>query len=219
MRGHVLLCGAVVQLALSLAAYGQVPVTAAVSLGPVNRVVVPVSFREDASPTTPPEFLPPPAAALPVPAAVSLDVPVPAPADDAVQFAQGGEAKEAGIVEKLGALEKGLGELSKNLTVVTGDPGVKIVIAGTITADFLYNSARPVASGIPFFLAPGPVAGFRQDSFDATARQSTLGFLVSMPEVCGCEASGVILLSLYNDALIVDRYGILPVLAYGQLKN
>ena len=60
-------------------------------------------------------------------------------------------AKTAATVQEL---TKKVEALGKNLTVVTGDEKIKLVLGGAITADFYYNHARPVAPGIPFFLAP-----------------------------------------------------------------
>jgi len=136
------------------------------------------------------------------------------------QDSQDGQAqKEAGGQDKLAALEKTVTELSKKLTVVTDDENFKLILGGAITADFLFNSARPVAPGVPFFLTPGPVAGFNQDTFDATARQTTLVAAISGPKICDFQSGGLITLTLYNDSVIVDRYGILPILAYADLKN
>src|SRR5262245_17182211 len=129
------------------------------------------------------------------------------------------EKKEAGGQEKLAALEKTVTELTKKFTVVTADENFKLILGGTITADFLFNSARPVAPGTPFFLTPGPLRGFNQDTFDANARQTTLVGTIIGPKICDFQSGGLIALTLYNDSLIVDRYGILPVLAYGDLKN
>src|SRR5262249_25838234 len=88
-----------------------------------------------------------------------------------------------------------------------------------LTAHFYYNHARPLAPGIPFFLTPRSPFGFSQDTFDANARQTTLFGLVTGPKICDFESGGLVLFCLYNDALIVDRYGVLPVQAYVQLKN
>src|SRR5262249_27379134 len=71
----------------------------------------------------------------------------------------------------------------------------------------------------PFFLFPGPTSGFRQSTFDATARQTSLFFLVSGPDICGFKSSGVIAANFYNSSLIEDLWGFLPLQAYGQLKN
>ncbi|MGC3971119.1 MAG: hypothetical protein QM775_28415 [Pirellulales bacterium] len=109
--------------------------------------------------------------------------------------------------------------LGENLTVVTGDKNFKFVLGGSLTADFFYNRARPVAPGIPFFLEPASPFGFNQDTFDANARQTTLFAMVSGPKIGDFNSSALLAVCLFNDALIVDRYGILPIEAYVQLKN
>jgi hypothetical protein len=122
-------------------------------------------------------------------------------------------------VAPLEGLSKTVEALSKNLTVVTGDEQMKLVLGGVISADFFYNHARPVAPGIPFFLTPRSPFGFSQDTFDANARATTLSAFVAGPKIGTFETGGLIVVALFNDALIVDRYGILPVQAYAQLKN
>jgi hypothetical protein len=129
------------------------------------------------------------------------------------------EKQEAGAQAKLAALDKTVTELSKKLTVVTADENFKIVLGGVITTDFIYSSAREVAPGTPFFLTSGPVAGFRQQTFDANARPTTLFALVSGPELCGFQSSAVIAACFYSSSLIQDLYGVLPIQAYAQLKN
>jgi hypothetical protein len=121
--------------------------------------------------------------------------------------------------DKLAALDQKLDALSKNLTITTGDPNIKVIFGGAIIADFLFNSARPVAPGTPFFLTPGPLPGFHQQTFDASARQTTLSALVSGPELCGYQSSAVILANFYSSSLIEDLWGFLPLQAYAQLKN
>jgi hypothetical protein len=122
-------------------------------------------------------------------------------------------------VPTLEELAKSVEALSKNLTVVTGDEQIKLVLGGVISADFYYNHARPVAPGIPFFLTPASPSGFSQDTFDANARATTIFLMGTGPQVGPFESGGLIALCLFNDALVVDRYGILPIQAYLQLKN
>jgi hypothetical protein len=121
--------------------------------------------------------------------------------------------------DKLAALDQKLDALSKNLTITTGDPNFKVIFGGAIIADFLFNSARPVAPGTPFFLTPGPLPGFHQQTFDASGRQTTLSALVSGPEICGFQSSAVIVANFYSSSLIEDLWGFLPLQAYAQLKN
>jgi hypothetical protein len=126
------------------------------------------------------------------------------------------QAKAAPTLESLATTVEALG---KNLTVVTGDEQIKLILGGAINADFYYNHARPIAPGIPFFLTPRSPFGFSQDTFDANARATTLFGLVTGPKIGDFETSGLVVLCLFNDALVVDRYGILPVEAYVQAKN
>jgi hypothetical protein len=97
------------------------------------------------------------------------------------------------------------------------NPAWQMLVGGTVTLDMIGNSARPVAPGTPFFLAPdGP---FEQDTFDIHARQTSMYFALLGPEMGNFKSGGLILFNLYNDAVIVDRYGFLPIQAYGELKN
>lgn len=83
--------------------------------------------------------------------------------------------------------------------------------------DALYNSARPVAPGTPFFLTPrGP---FEDDTFDIHARETTVYLAGKGPKIGEFEAGGLIMFALYNDSIIVDRYGFLPFQGFGELKN
>jgi hypothetical protein len=111
--------------------------------------------------------------------------------------------------DKLAALDQKVDALSKNLTITTGDPNNKVVFGGAIIADFLFNSRRPVAPGTPFFLTAGPLPGFRQQTFDASGRQSMLTALVSGPEICGFQSSAVIAANSYSSSLIEDLWGFL----------
>jgi hypothetical protein len=128
--------------------------------------------------------------------------------------------QEAGVQGKLAALDNAVTELSRHLTVVSADESFKLALGGVITTDFFYSSARQVGPGIPFFLAPGSlVPGFRQQTFDATARPTTLFALASGPEICGFQSSAVIAACFFSSSLIQDLYGVLPFQAYVQLKN
>ena len=97
------------------------------------------------------------------------------------------------------------------------NPCWQLLVGGNITLDMLFNSARPIAPGTPFFLSPnGP---FDQDTFDMHARQTSMFFALVGPEMGEFRSGGLILFNLYNDNVVVDRYGFLPIQAYGELKN
>jgi len=99
------------------------------------------------------------------------------------------------------------------------NPSWNLLIGGYLELDVLFNSARPVAPGVPFFLAPGSPLGFNQSTVDIHARQTTLYGALVGPEVGAFKSGGLILVNLFNDSVIEDRYGILPIQAYGELKN
>jgi hypothetical protein len=97
------------------------------------------------------------------------------------------------------------------------NPCWQLLIGGNVTLDMVFNGARPIAPGTPFFLTPrGP---FDDDTFDMHARQTTLYFAALGPQMGEFRSGGLILFNLYNDSVIADRYGFLPYQAYGELKN
>jgi hypothetical protein len=96
-------------------------------------------------------------------------------------------------------------------------PNWNVNIFGALQGNVMFNTARPVASGIPMFLAPKSAEP--ENTVDVFARPSNLGAIFTGPEVCGFRSGGMFWAFLYNDALIVDRYGVLPVQAWGELKN
>jgi hypothetical protein len=97
------------------------------------------------------------------------------------------------------------------------NPCWQLLVGGNVTLDMLFNGARPVAPGTPFFLAPdGP---FDQDTFDMHARQTSMYFAAIGPEMGNFRSGALILFNLYNDNVVADRYGFLPIQAYGELKN
>lgn len=81
----------------------------------------------------------------------------------------------------------------------------------------IFNTARTVAPGLPLFLFPG--SSQPENTLDIFARSSSLGALCTRPEIGEFRAGGLIMAVFYNDALIVDRYGILPFQALGELRN
>src|SRR5262249_46584638 len=85
--------------------------------------------------------------------------PTPEPEKDQAAIAA---AKEKELGEKLGAIGKAIEGISQNLTVVTGDSNIKVLFGGTLVGDFLFNTARPIAPGTPFFLTPRPAPGLDQ---------------------------------------------------------
>ncbi|MCR9291613.1 MAG: hypothetical protein NXI32_02770, partial [bacterium] len=88
-----------------------------------------------------------------------------------------------------------------------------------LVLDMVLSDARAVAPGTPYFLLPGPAPGFDQNTANFHARQSYLGAQVNGPRVGSFQSGGNILVYFYNDNAFADAYGILPLQAYGELRN
>lgn len=103
--------------------------------------------------------------------------------------------------------------------VSTLNPYFNVQIFGALKLDMLFNSKRPISPGTPFYLLPGSTAGFDEDTFDMHARQSTIAAALTGPQFGGFQSGGLLLATFYNDAIVVDQYGFLPLQAYGELRN
>jgi hypothetical protein len=90
-------------------------------------------------------------------------------------------------------------------------------IFGALQANMYFSAARPVSPGLPLFLAPGVAQP--DNTVDVYARPSNLGAIFTGPDVGDFKTGGMMWICFYNDALIIDRYGILPLQAWGELKN
>ncbi len=103
--------------------------------------------------------------------------------------------------------------------VTTLNPYFNIRLFGALKLDMLMNSARAVSPGVPFFLTPSSPFGFNDDTVSFHARQSTLGAAFTGPEFGGFQSGGQVIAMLFNDSVIQDTYGFLPLQAFGELKN
>src|SRR5262245_14911878 len=96
-------------------------------------------------------------------------------------------------------------------------PFWNVNVFGALQGNMMFNTARPLAPGIPLLLLPGVQRP--ENTLDIFARSSSLGALVSGPQMGNFRAGGLVLFLFYNDALLVDRYGLLPIQAFGELRN
>jgi hypothetical protein len=110
-------------------------------------------------------------------------------------------------------------ELPNEPTVTLLDDKFKLTIGGAIFGDFFFNSARPVAPATPYYLTPRPISGFRQETFDASARQSVLFAYVTGPKIGDFDSGAEVRANFYSNPIIADQYGILPLNAFGYLQN
>jgi hypothetical protein len=103
--------------------------------------------------------------------------------------------------------------------VSTLSPHSNVSLFGAVVLDAVFSQPRTIAPGTPFFLLPPSQPGFNEETVSIHARQSSIGAMVNGPQFGGWQSSGTVLVSFFNDALIVDQYGILPLQAFGELRN
>ncbi|PQO43955.1 hypothetical protein [Blastopirellula marina] len=103
--------------------------------------------------------------------------------------------------------------------VSTVSPYFNVRVFGALKLDMIFGSARAISPGTPFFLFPGPTNGFDDSYVSVHARQSMLGAALDGPQFGGFQSGGQLLVMFFNDNVIADQYGILPLQAYGELRN
>lgn len=103
--------------------------------------------------------------------------------------------------------------------VSTLNPYFNVHIFGALKLDMLLSDARAIAPGTPYYLLPGSPAGLSQNTSDFHARQSSLGAMLTGPQIGAFQAGGNVLVYFYNDNAFADAYGILPLQVWGDLKN
>ncbi len=103
--------------------------------------------------------------------------------------------------------------------VSTLRPFNNLLIFGAMKLDMIFSEPRPFSPGTPFFLSSGSIAGLDQNIVSIHGRQSTLAAAFIGPQFGGLQSGGTIITLFFNDSVIADRYGILPLQAFGELKN
>ncbi len=90
---------------------------------------------------------------------------------------------------------------------------------GAMKLDMIFSDPRPLSPGSPFFLSSGSISGRAQNIVSIHARQSTLAAAFTGPQFGGLQSGGTIITLFFNDSVVADQYGILPLQAFGELKN
>lgn len=98
-------------------------------------------------------------------------------------------------------------------------PGSRVKVFGSVDALTVFSTKRPFPAGLPLFLLPDSPTGLDTNTFDLHARQSSLGAVVTGPDIGDFRSSATVLTFLQNDNLTADDYGLLVYYAYGDLKN
>jgi hypothetical protein len=92
-------------------------------------------------------------------------------------------------------------------------------IFANISALGVVSTERPFAPGIPFLLLPESPFGFHTNTFDLHARQSNFGLIFAGPKIKSFSTGATFLAFIAKDNLVADSYGLLPFLAFGELRN
>ena len=77
--------------------------------------------------------------------------------------------------------------------VSTLNPYFNVSVFGALKADVLFNTARPISPGTPYLLLPKSPRGLDEATFDTHARQSTLGAVVTGPQIGDWQTGGTLL--------------------------
>jgi hypothetical protein len=103
--------------------------------------------------------------------------------------------------------------------VSTLNPNFNVHIFGALVGDMLFNEARPVSPGAPYYLSPASPSGLDQNTVDVHGRSSTLAAAFTGPMMGNFQAGGMAMAFFYNDSVLADQYGILPAQVWGDLRN
>ena len=80
--------------------------------------------------------------------------------------------------------------------VTTVGDQFNINLFGTLNLDMLFNNARPISPGVPFYLSPDSPVGFDQNTVSIHSRQTTLGALFAGPELGKFQVGGLFMAML-----------------------
>jgi hypothetical protein len=156
-----------------------------------------------AGPAQPPQPVPPPAGPPPAqtPPAAPAYTPPPAPPAPAASPPAATATPGDGVT----------------VSMLNGTSTLKLF--GQFSLLGVFSTTRPFPAGNPIFLFPRLDPANNTNTFDLHARQTSFGATFTGPEVLGLTPGGTFVAYIFNDNLVSDEYGFLPVTAYGELKN
>jgi hypothetical protein len=103
------------------------------------------------------------------------------------------------------------------VSMLNGSSTLKLSAAFSLLG--ISATERPFVPWNPLFLLPRSPFGLNTNSFEMHGRQSSLQAAFSGPEVAGFTPGALAKLYLISGSLTSDSYGILPVVAFADLKN
>jgi len=104
-----------------------------------------------------------------------------------------------------------------------GKPGVfsdsRLQVSGNVSLVGLAGTDRAFVPWNPLFMLPASPFGLSTNTLEIHGRQSSLQALFQGPQYGEFQSGAFFRVYLMSDNLTSDTYGLLPVVAYGELKN
>lgn len=149
----------------------------------------------------------------PMNAADSLTRPSDTHTDVPAVSAETTEASTASFIQS----SPGVDGISNGLTVTTADEEFKFTIFGALVGETVNSTQRISSAGSYLFV--NPFLGRDSPSIEVQGRSTSLGAMLSGPEICGLQSGGQLLVYLYGESPFANLYGAFFAFAYGELRN
>ena len=91
--------------------------------------------------------------------------------------------------------------------------------SGTLSILTVNGTQRSYVPWSPLFLLPPSPFGLDTSTFEMHARQSNFQLLYDGPKIEGWKTGALAKLYMSNSSLTSDTYGVLPIVAFGEMKN
>jgi hypothetical protein len=91
--------------------------------------------------------------------------------------------------------------------------------SGTLSILTVNGTQRSFVPWSPLFLLPPSPFGLDTSTFEMHARQSSFQLLYDGPNIEGWKTGALAKLYMSNSSLTSDTYGVLPIVAFGEMKN
>lgn len=91
--------------------------------------------------------------------------------------------------------------------------------SGTVSILTVNGTQRAFVPWSPLFLLPPSPFGLDTSTFEMHARQSSFQLLYDGPKIDGWKTGALTRLYMSNSSLTSDTYGILPIIAFGEMRN
>jgi hypothetical protein len=91
--------------------------------------------------------------------------------------------------------------------------------SGTLSILTVNGTQRSFVPWSPLFLLPPSPFGLDTSTFEMHARQSSFQLLYDGPNIDGWKTGALAKLYMSNSSLTSDTYGVLPIVAFGEMRN